>query len=160
MSERRSNSDLAHWRLHNQRLAGTAFDRPEEVVQWLGAVQAQDYGGAKWAVALRSAGVTNAAMDRALADGVILRTHVLRPTWHFVTPADIRWMLALTAPRVHALNAYCYRSLGLDHAVFTRSNAALARALQGGRQLTRLELVAALKHAGIASESLLGSCAS
>jgi len=151
-----ADTDIASRRLHNQQIAGTPFARPEEVVRWLGAVQAQDYGGAKWAVGLRSAGVTDAAMDRALADGVILRTHVLRPTWHFVTPADIRWMLALTAPRVNALNAYYYRTLGLDHTVFRRSNAALARALQGGRQLTRPELVAALKQAGIAAETLLG----
>ncbi len=65
-------------------------------------MQAQDYAGAKWAVAQRTIGLTDADLDRALADGSILRTHVLRPTWHFVTPADIRWLLALTAPRVNA----------------------------------------------------------
>jgi hypothetical protein len=77
--------------------------------------------------------------------------HVLRPTWHFVTPADIRWMLALTAPRVNALNAYYYRKLELDDAVFARSNAALAKALQGCQQLTRAELVSVLHQAGIAT---------
>lgn len=148
--------DIARQRLHNQRIAGAPFARPEEAVQWLGAVQAQDYGGAKWAVAQRTATLTDAAMDQALADGVFLRTHVLRPTWHFVTPADIRWMLALTAPRVNALNASYYRTLGLDDAAFQRSNTALVRALQGGRQLSRPELVAALKQAGVVSENPLG----
>ena len=77
------------------------------------------------------------------SDGTILRTHVLRPTWHFVAPADIRWMLELTAPRVSAFNAYYYRKCGLDAAVFQKSNATLTEALRGGKQLTRPELATA-----------------
>ena len=96
-------------------------------------------------------GATDDEVDRAFADGAILRTHVMRPTWHFVAPADIRWLLALTAPRVHAANAFMYRKLELDAAVFKRSDAALARALRGGRQLTRDELRGALEKAGIAT---------
>jgi hypothetical protein len=143
------NLDIAHLRLSNQHLAGNPFEKPEEVVQWLGAVQAQDYGGAKWAVALRTGGFTNAALDQAFNEGKILRTHVLRPTWHFVSPADIRWMLELTAPRVNAFNAYYYRQMELDEAVFAAANAALVKALKGGQQLTRPELAAALQQAGI-----------
>jgi hypothetical protein len=147
--------DIAHRRLHNQHIAGTPFEKPEHVVAWLGAVQAQDYAAAKWAVAQRAQGVINAAMDQALAEGTILRTHVMRPTWHFVTPADIRWMLALTAPRVNALNAHYYRRLELDDAIFMRSNTVLAKALQGGKQLTRSELVSVLRQAGIDTDHLL-----
>ncbi len=147
--------DIAHQRLHNQHIAGTPFEKPSDVVQWLGAVQAQDYAGAKWAVAQRTHGITDADMDQALADGTILRTHVMRPTWHFVAPADIRWMLTLTAPRVNALNAYYYRKLELDDAVFAQSNAVLAKALQGGKQLTRPELASTLQQAGIATDDLL-----
>src|SRR5262245_26949441 len=87
-------------RLRNQRLLDSAFTKPEDVVNWMGAMQAQDYPGAKWALALRMKRATDAAIDSAFAAGTILRTHVMRPTWHFVTAADIRWMLALTAPRV------------------------------------------------------------
>jgi hypothetical protein len=68
-------------------------------VRYLGAVQAQDYPGAKWGLARRRRRAAEAAIEKAFTAGTILRTHVLRPTWHFVTPADIRWMLALTAPR-------------------------------------------------------------
>src|SRR5881398_2981331 len=117
--------DIAHQRLLNQHIAGTPFEKPAEAVAWLGAVQAQDYAAAKWAVGQRVQGATDAAIEQAFADGTILRTHVMRPTWHFVAPADIRWMLALTAPRVNAANAYYYRRLELDDAIFTRSNAAL-----------------------------------
>jgi hypothetical protein len=147
--------DIAHRRLLNQHLASPTFEKPSEVVQWLGAVQAQDYAGAKWAVAQRAQGITDAAMDQEFAEGTILRTHLLRPTWHFVTPADIRWLLALTAPRVHAVNAYMYRKLELDSAIFKRSNAALVKALQGGKSLTREALRGALQQAGIATEGEL-----
>jgi hypothetical protein len=143
--------DIAHWRMHNLRLSGPPFEAPEEVVHWLGAVQSQDYGPAKWSVAERTGGVSDAAMDQAFADGTILRTHVLRPTWHFVLPADIRWMLELTGPRVHTLNGFIYRREGLDDAVLEKCNALLVGALQGGNQLTRKELGAILERAGIAA---------
>ena len=72
------------------------------------------FPAAKWALGLRARGLGDADIEQAFNDGKILRTHILRPTWHFVSPADIRWMLALSAPRVHALNAYYYRQAGLD----------------------------------------------
>jgi hypothetical protein len=145
---------IAHWRMHNLRLSGAALEAPEDVVRWLGAVQSQDYGPAKWALAARTGGVSDDAIDRAFAQGTILRTHVLRPTWHFVLPADIRWMLELTAPRVHAFNAYYYRQAELTDVLLDRCNAVLTRALQGGNQLTRKEIKATLASAGIAAEGL------
>ena len=146
---------IAHQRLHNQRLSSTDFKRPDEVVKWLGAVQAQDYHGAKWALAQRMQGATDARIEKAFTDGAILRTHVMRPTWHFVAPADIRWMLKLTAPRVNAASRYNYRKLELDDAFFHKSNKALARALRGGKQLTRDELRKAVGHVGVATNDLL-----
>jgi len=145
-----NKEDIARWRLHNLRLAGAALAAPEDVVGWLCAVQSQDFGPAKWSLAQRTGGVGDAAVDRAFADGAIVRTHVLRPTWHFVLPTDIRWMLELTAPRVHALNAYYYRQLGLGEDVFERCNALLADTLQGGVHLTRKQLGATLERAGVA----------
>jgi DNA glycosylase AlkZ-like len=98
---------------------------------------------------------TDDDIERAVTTGAILRTHLLRPTWHFVTPADIRWLLALTAPRVHAASAYMYRKLALDEAVFKRSNAALISALQGNQHLTRDELRGVLEQAGIRTDGEL-----
>ena len=89
------------------------------------------------------------ASRQAFNDGRILRTHVLRPTWHFVAPADIRWVLELTAPRLHRLNGLCYRRNGLDGRTLARAHAALERALAGGQALTRTELAAALGRAGV-----------
>lgn len=131
------------------------FTKPAEVVQWLGAVQSQDYAAAAWALGLRASELTSADVEQAFNDGTILRTHVMRPTWHFVAPADIRWLLALTAPRVNALNATYYRKFALDEAVFAASNRTLTKALEGGQQLTRAELVAALQCAGITATNAL-----
>ena len=83
-------------------------------------MQAQDFPAAKWAVGLRAPGCTGRDIEQAFNDGAILRTHVLRPTWHFVAPEDIRWMLALSAPRIHAANAHYYRQSGLDAKTFAQ----------------------------------------
>lgn len=136
-------------RLANQGISDPRFTSPQDVVSWLGAMQAQDYAAAKWAIGLRLRVATDDDVERAFAEGHILRTHVLRPTWHFVTPADLSWLLALTAPHVHSVNAHMYRTLGLDEALFKRSNEALEQALRGGRQLTRTELREVLQTAGI-----------
>ncbi len=145
-----TSPDIAQQRLFNQRLIADPFERPSDVVNWLVAVQSQDYAGAKWALGLRLQNAHDADIDRAFNAGSILRTHVMRPTWHFVTPADIRWLLALTAPRVHAVSAGRYRELELDEATFKRCHKALIKALRGGQHLTREELGVALEKAGIA----------
>lgn len=147
-------SDLPAQRLYNHQLEPARLKTPAEVVSWYGAMQSQDYAGAKWALGLRLPGVTDADMDRAFQAGEILRTHVMRPTWHFVTPADMRWLLALTAPRVHALNDYYYRKVELDAPLRRQINDLLVKALAGGQQLTRNELAHRLHEAGIAAEGL------
>ena len=136
-------------RLRTQHLTGAGSARPEDVVGWLGAVQAQDYGPAKWALGMRLRRPCDAALERAFSEGRILRTHVLRPTWHFVLPADIRWLLTATAPRVQARSAYRYRQLGLDADTLQRTDTLLVAALRGGNQLTRADAAAVLAGAGI-----------
>ena len=110
---------IAWSRLRCQRLTAGRLARPEDVVGWLGAMQAQEYRLAKWGLALRMRRATDASVERAFAAGALLRTHVMRQTWHFVTPADIRWLLALTAPRVRAAVAYYDRQLGITPAGIT-----------------------------------------
>ncbi len=141
-------------RLLNQRITRPGSRSPEKLVAWMGAVQAQEYGPAKWGLALRSPGsTTDAAIERAIQQGRILRTHVLRPTWHFVTPADIRWMLELTAPQVHRRMAPYDRQLGLDADVKTRATRVMEHALGESRYLTRLELGAHLVRARLPGRS-------
>ena len=144
--------DICNQRLINQHLIKQSLETPSEVVRLLGAVQAQDYGLAKWGVAQRTLGTTDSQVEKELSDGAILRTHVLRPTWHFVLAADIRWMLALTGPRVERVLAHYDRKLEIDAAVLRRSRAAITKALEGGKQLTRTELAKAMQRARIRTD--------
>ena len=139
-------------RLRAQRLIGEPFASPIDAVGWMTAVQSQDYAGAKWALGQRSRAVTDSALDRLFDEGAILRTHVMRPTWHFVLPADIRWLLHLTGPRVRSGLAGRFRELGLNDKVIARAGAAFTAALAGGRHLTRPELGEALRKARISPE--------
>jgi hypothetical protein len=143
-------AEILQLRLANQHLARQRSTDPRAMVAHLGAVQSQDYSAALWALGLRVAKATRASLECAFNSGAILRTHVLRPTWHFVTPEDIRWMLALTAPRIKRGMASRDRELGLNDELVAQTNTVIARALEGGKQLTRPEIGAALQAAGIA----------
>jgi len=143
-------ASIAERRLARQLVSRTRLRRPEEVVAWLGAVQAQEYGPAKWALGLRlHRTAADADIERAFDDGRILRTHVMRPTWHFVTPTDIRWLLELTAPRVHRVIASYTRRLELDARTLVRSTTVIERALRDRHYLTRGELRDRLGDAGL-----------
>jgi hypothetical protein len=141
---------IAHSRLTQQRIAGPTHAQPADVVSWLGALQAQDYRGALWAIGLRMIGATERSVEQAIAERTIVRTWPQRGTLHFVAAQDVRWLLALLTPRVIAHSAGRYRQLELDEATFSRSKEVFARALQGGQQLTRDEMLHALAQAGIA----------
>ena len=147
-----TNSEIIHRRLLNQQIARSKFKRPQEIVTWLVAMQAQEYAMAKWAIGLRVPGLKDADIEKAFNEGAILRTHLMRPTWHFVTPADIRWMLALTAPRVHAVSGFMHRKLELDNKIFNRTNNTLVKTLRGGKYLTRQALRSALEKVKIATD--------
>jgi hypothetical protein len=140
-------------RFVRQRLIGEPFADPVAAVGWFGGVQSQDFVGALWGVGQRCQDVTEADLRRLFDEGAILRTHVLRPTWHFVAPADLRWLLALTAPRVHMTNGPYYRRHGLDEQALQRAADVVTAALIG-RQLTRAELASELAQAGIDTEGL------
>lgn len=137
--------------MHQLGLLGARFSSAAEVVRWLGAVQAQDFGPAKWSVAMRTPGLTDAAVQDAFDRGEILRTHVLRPTWHLVHADDIRWLLRATAPRVRLRNGARERELGIDEQLRRRGNRLIAAALEGGRHLTRAELGGVLAAGGVAA---------
>ena len=140
---------LVSRRLYNQKLSAPDFQKPVEVVRWFGAVQSQDFEAAKWAFALRMRSATNDAIEDAFNRGAILRTHVMRPTWHFVAADDIRWLLDLTAARVNLRCGPGYRKTELDNTVFKRSHKVLDRALRDGKYLSRAELRRKLNEAGV-----------
>jgi hypothetical protein len=143
---------IAHVRLRNQWIDAPARGQPAAVVKRLVAVQSQDFAGAKWALGLRLRESSEKLVEQAFNEGKILRTHVLRPTWHFVLPEDIRWLLELTGPRVLSANAGMERKAGLDAATFRRAEQVMAKALHGGIQMTRDELRVLLRGAGLDTE--------
>ena len=148
------NSTIAAQRLNNQRLTRKGPRRAEDVVAWLGAVQAQEYAAARWGVGQRMAASTDADIRRAADTGRLLRTHVMRPTWHFVARDDIRWMLELTAPRVSRIMSHYHRRLELDARLRTRAVGIFERVLGDGPHLTRGDLGVHLARGGVVAKGL------
>lgn len=95
-----NQNDVANTRLILQQITATKFKTDKEIVGWMGAMQAQDFNMAKWAIGLRLKKATEQNIDAAINSGEIIRTHLLRPTWHFVSADDIYWMIELTALRI------------------------------------------------------------
>jgi hypothetical protein len=149
-------SDIAHYRLLRQGIAAPKFEQPAQIIAWLGAMQAQDYAGTLWAIALRMQQPSQGAIELAIANRTIVRTWPMRGTLHFVAAADVRWMLKLMTPRIIAASSSRQRQLGLDQAIFMRSREVLGQALQGDNQLTRPEIYSLLEQANISAAGQRG----
>jgi hypothetical protein len=143
-------------RLHNQLIAQHRFTQPEKVVAWLGGMQGQDFSGAKWSVALRLPDATDADVVRAIDAGKIIRTWPMRGTLHLVAAQDVRWMLMLTSPKNIAGSASRRNNLELDDKTLARCREVFSKALQGGKQLSRDGMYAALAQAKISTEGQRG----
>lgn len=138
-------------RLARQHLTGQPLKTPAGVVAWFGAMQAQDYLAALWALGLRTKGAKDdLTIDAAIADGSVIRTHVFRYTWQYVAREDLRWMLNLVGPRLIRSAAGRFRELELDPKTLKRCGELFARALSGGNQLTRAEMAAVLSKGRVA----------
>jgi hypothetical protein len=144
--------DIPKLRLQNQQLEKARFKKPDRLLSWLGVVQAQDYFGGKWSLGLRLPESTDSLIEQSISEKKIVRTWLMRGTLHFVAASDVRWMLALLAPRIIARNARRYRELNLDEATLARSNEILESALQDEKMLNRAELLAILQEKGISTE--------
>lgn len=149
-----NSQQIAQQRLQQQQLLHSRFTQPAALVRWMGCMQAQDYAGAKWAIGNRIKGSTDASIEKDFNEGKILRTHVLRPTWHFVAPEDIRWMLQLTGPRIKAFSKRLYAKLGISDKDLKRSNAIITHALSNHQYLTRTALLPLLAKARINTDDI------
>jgi Winged helix DNA-binding domain len=142
--------DIARWRLRSQHLVLPHAVSAREVVGSLLAVQAENPSQAAWAVAARTQNPDQGDLAALLDDGAVLRTHVLRPTWHFVQAEDIGWLLDLTGPRVRRVteqqlgNTHNLDERAIEHAV-----AGVTQALAKRGQLTRAQLADELRERGI-----------
>ena len=130
-----TQKDIALYRLGNQQICSSVFHSPKQVVHWMGAIQAQDYSMAKWAIGARLPHATNETVEDAIRKGEILRTHILRPTWHFVAAEDIRWMLELSAPAIKAASSFMNRQLGLEVPLLKKTSKIIEKELAGKQLL-------------------------
>ena len=134
------DSKIAQLRLISQKLHKTTDSTPQEIVQHLGAMQAQDYAMAKWAVGSRC-DTSEKAIEEAINSAQIIRTHILRPTWHFVSADDIYWMLDLSGPQVKRIVTSYVKKYGYDAKKLDQTNAAIQKILAGNNHLTREEIM-------------------
>ncbi len=148
--------DILRLRLVNQQIAVNNFETPSDVVSWLGALQAQDYPGAKWSIGLRLKKCSEKCVENAIKERSIVRTWPMRGTLHFIAADDVRWMLKLLAPRILSGLAGRHRQLELDSTILGKSRDLLARAMEGGTQLIRSEIYQILENEGISTRDQRG----
>jgi hypothetical protein len=123
-------NEISKLRLCLQELAAPTFSDPKRLLKQLGAIQAQDYQMGKMAIGLRIKNGTESQIDNAIKNGEIIRTHVLRPTWHYVSADDIYWMLELSAPRLRkTINTYANK-IGISEDIYTKAEKILQKELQ------------------------------
>ena len=142
-------------RLLNQQLLSPLFSQPKELVSWMGAMQAQNYSMVKWAMGTRLKSATIQTVEEALRKGEILRTHVMRPTWHLVAAEDIRWMLKLSAGRIISANESYAKGhdLEISEELYTKSHNLLEKILCGKKSLTRQEIAEHFNRSGIVADN-------
>ena len=147
--------NIPNIRLLNQQLSNPLFREPKELVSWMGAMQAQNYSMVKWAVGMRLKSATIQAVEKALHEGEILRTHVMRPTWHLVAAEDIRWMLKLSAQRIISANDSFAKGYDLDipNELYTKAHDLLEKILCGKKSLTKQEIAEHFNRSGIVADN-------
>ena len=147
--------NIPNIRLLNQQLLNPLFREPKELVSWMGAMQAQNYSMVKWAVGMRLKSATIQAVEKALHEGEILRTHVMRPTWHLVAAEDIRWMLKLSAQRIISANDSFAKGYDLDipNELYTKAHDLLEKILCGKKSLTKQEIAEHFNRSGIVADN-------
>jgi hypothetical protein len=134
-------TDISILRIQNQQVEGSEFKNPEELVGWMGAMQSQDFAMAKWAVGVRIPGSTEESVEKAYNQGKILRTHLMRPTWHLVSADDMYWILELTAPQIKRILKTNDKRFEFNETVYSTCNKLLEKVLSNEQCMTREELV-------------------
>ncbi len=143
------NTDIAQRRLISQHIGVNEMKTPAAVVSHMGAMQAQDFNMVKWAIGARLPGVSEEQIIKSFNSGEMIRTHLMRPTWHLIVPEDARWLLELTSPRIKSAARSRHKQLEIDDKLVAKSNKLIEKALQGNRYKSRDELMDVLENAGI-----------
>jgi hypothetical protein len=135
-----TSNEISNARLISQKIAVPEFNTAKEIVSWMGAIQAQDYSMAKWAIGARLSDSSDKNIERAIDKGEIIRIHVLRPTWHFISADDVYWMLKLSSAKIKSSFKSRHKELGLSESIITKTRDIIEKTLSNGLSLTRNEL--------------------
>jgi len=141
--------DISILRFKNQQLAGSKFNTAKDIAGWMGALQAQDFKMSKWAFGIRLIDSKEATINKAIDSGEIIRTHLLRPTWHFASSKDVLWILELSTAQIKVSVKFRDKQLGLSETIFGKSNSVIEKSFRNGKHLTREELISQLIRANI-----------
>ncbi|MDH6306590.1 hypothetical protein M2459_003315 [Parabacteroides sp. PF5-5] len=144
-----NDATIRRVRLYNQLLTTCSLKEPQEVVSWMGAMQAQAYSMAKWAIGLRLPETTDRLVEQAINEGKIIRTHIMRPTWHFVSADDIYWMLELTAPRIKSIIKNYHKHFNDDDLYLERTTPLMLKVLEKEPHLTKQEIADRMNATGL-----------
>jgi hypothetical protein len=148
-----NSDDISVLRFNNQHIADSKFNSVKDIASWMGAMQAQDFNMSKWAYGIRLNNLKVTSINDAINSGEIVRSHLLRPTWHFVSADDIYWISELTAPQIKSAAKSREKQLGLDETVIRKSYSVLEKSLRVGGHLTRQEIISDLRKAGIETDN-------
>ncbi|WP_394775549.1 winged helix DNA-binding domain-containing protein [Flavobacterium sp.] len=149
-----THQEISHHRLVSQKLYKKTKSSPQEIVRHFGAMQAQDYAMAKWAIGSRC-DASEVAIEEAINSAQIIRTHILRPTWHFVSADDIYWMLDLSSPQVKRFTNSAAKKYGYDDKKLDQINLAIEKMLAGNNHMTRDEIMQELNIKKSSSQEFL-----
>ena len=144
--------DIVRLRLISQQLAEPKSQSVQSLVSFMGALQAQDFSMVKWAIGIRLNNSTLLDVETAFNSGEIIRTHLLRPTWHMVTVNDLPWLLELTAPNIKASMKSRNNRLGLNEEILRTSNKVIQGVLESRDNASREELIAELEKAKLSTD--------
>ena len=136
-------------RAAGQQITVSRFSTAGSIASWMGAIQAQDFNMSKWAFGIRIRNSTEELINNEIDSGSIVRTHLLRPTWHFASSKDIRWIIDLTAPQIRAALKFRDKQLELTEKIYTKCNNILVKTLSERNHLTRDEVISELVGSGI-----------
>lgn len=149
--------ELLQLRLISQGLTSAPFDTCADVVAHFGAMQAQDYPMAKWAIGMRMRDASDAAVEKSVNAGEIIRTHILRPTWHFVSCNDVRWMMELSVPNLKKATQYVNKQVGLTDEIYKKAWKSIEAEFKHDDDLTKEYLTDRLAKKKITFDGLLAT---
>jgi len=152
-----NRKEIIQLRLFNQGLSTISFGNPDQVVAHFGAMQAQDYSMALWAVGLRMKNPNRSVIENQINSGEIIRTHILRPTWHLVHQKDIRWMMELSSPNVKKATQYVDKKEGLTDELFLKAWKIIEQKFREVDNLTKEDIMSDLSEQQITVGNLLAT---